>query len=166
MLPQTSFTSVEHPHEPINDLPVHRDTLRQVFLPVSESRHFTREDAGSVFSPGLLPADDRVPHPELIELERLKRTPLSRQEIKAKEDEMMEAEILSSAEKEARIRENKERRIHKIAPEGSRWEYRFQDIRVEDVGRNGRDPKGVGARYGIPHQDRKRGQIKIPRLVK
>ncbi|EEP78821.1 conserved hypothetical protein [Uncinocarpus reesii 1704] len=37
-------------HEPINDLPVHRLTEPQIFYPVSESRQFTRVDAGRVFS--------------------------------------------------------------------------------------------------------------------
>lgn len=38
------------PHESINDLPSHRLTDAQIFYPVSESRHFTRVDAGRVFS--------------------------------------------------------------------------------------------------------------------
>ncbi|KAI9929940.1 hypothetical protein MW887_011750 [Aspergillus wentii] len=38
------------PHESINDLPVHRLTDPQIFYPVSESRQFTRVDAGRVFS--------------------------------------------------------------------------------------------------------------------
>lgn len=37
-------------HENINDLPAHRLTDPQIFYPVSESRHFTRTDAGRVFS--------------------------------------------------------------------------------------------------------------------
>lgn len=40
----------EKPHESINDLPAHRLTDAQIFYPVSESRHFTRSDAGRVFS--------------------------------------------------------------------------------------------------------------------
>jgi len=49
-------TPLHHPprrqvaHESINDLPVHRLTDPQIFYPVSESRHFTRVDAGRVFS--------------------------------------------------------------------------------------------------------------------
>ncbi|KAL4888803.1 eukaryotic mitochondrial regulator protein-domain-containing protein [Aspergillus ambiguus] len=39
-----------NPHESINDLPVHRLTDPQIFYPVSESRQFTRTDAGRVFS--------------------------------------------------------------------------------------------------------------------
>ncbi|KAL4806174.1 eukaryotic mitochondrial regulator protein-domain-containing protein [Aspergillus unguis] len=40
----------QNPHESINDLPSHRLTETQIFYPVSESRHFTRVDAGRVFS--------------------------------------------------------------------------------------------------------------------
>ncbi|KAL4784659.1 eukaryotic mitochondrial regulator protein-domain-containing protein [Aspergillus varians] len=39
-----------NPHESINDLPAHRLTDAQIFYPVSESRQFTRVDAGRVFS--------------------------------------------------------------------------------------------------------------------
>ncbi|KAL4884173.1 eukaryotic mitochondrial regulator protein-domain-containing protein [Aspergillus karnatakaensis] len=40
----------KNPHESINDLPSHRLTDPQIFYPVSESRQFTRVDAGRVFS--------------------------------------------------------------------------------------------------------------------
>ncbi|KAL4943417.1 hypothetical protein BDV06DRAFT_189967 [Aspergillus oleicola] len=40
----------ENAHESINDLPAHRLTDAQIFYPVSESRQFTRVDAGRVFS--------------------------------------------------------------------------------------------------------------------
>jgi hypothetical protein len=36
---------------------------------------------------------------------------------------------------------------------------------VDAVGRDGRDHKGVGWRYGVPHQDRKKGVVKIPTKV-
>lgn len=49
--------------------------------------------------------------------------------------------------------------------ETPRWEFRFKDISVDSVGRDGRDRRGVGARYGIPPQDRKKGMIKIPTRV-
>ncbi|EEQ88831.1 hypothetical protein RJZ56_005072 [Blastomyces dermatitidis] len=59
------------PHESINDLPVHRLTEAQIFHPVSESRQFTRVDAGRVFSaaPALPHASANTPHntPEAIE---------------------------------------------------------------------------------------------------
>ncbi|KAI1922771.1 hypothetical protein LOZ65_003455 [Ophidiomyces ophidiicola] len=59
MIPTTPLGSTpgeQVAHEPINDLPVHRLTDPQIFYPVSESRSFTRVDAGRVFSaaPALL----------------------------------------------------------------------------------------------------------------
>ncbi|EAS31325.3 uncharacterized protein CIMG_06804 [Coccidioides immitis RS] len=53
MVPTTPLVKPPHKpvaHEPINDLPVHRLTEAQIFYPVSESRQFTRLDAGRVFS--------------------------------------------------------------------------------------------------------------------
>lgn len=52
-----------------------------------------------------------------------------------------------------------------VPREGGKWEFRFKDISVQDVGKDGRSRKGVGFRYGLPAQDRKRGQIKIPTRV-
>jgi len=48
---------------------------------------------------------------------------------------------------------------------GRRWDFVFQDISVDTVGQDGRSPKGVGWRYGFPHEDRKKGQVKIPTKV-
>lgn len=50
MVPTTPLTLPPTPHESINDLPVHRMTLPQLFYPTSESRQFNRADAGRVFS--------------------------------------------------------------------------------------------------------------------
>ncbi|EAW12787.1 mitochondrial 37S ribosomal protein mS45 [Aspergillus clavatus NRRL 1] len=61
MVPTTQLRSDmdARPHESINDLPVHRLTDPQIFYPVSESRQFTRMDAGRVFS-----AAPALPHEE------------------------------------------------------------------------------------------------------
>ena len=73
-------------------------------------------------------------------------------------------EMRDTQRKEAKERE--ERTMKKVVPSGrGRWEFWFRDISVESVGKGGRDSKGVGARYGLPAQDRKRGQIKIPKKV-
>ncbi len=61
-------------------------------------------------------------------------------------------------------RREKEARELKVV-EGRRWEFRFRDVSVEDAGKDGRGPRGVGWRYGMPHEDRKKGQIKIPTSV-
>ncbi len=74
-------------------------------------------------------------------------------------------ELEADKRKEAdRIRKVKEAQEVTRAVTG-RSVFRFQDIKVESVGADGRSRKGVGARYGIPHQDRKIGQIKIPTRV-
>ena len=63
-----------------------------------------------------------------------------------------------------KLREERERHTVKKVPT-SRWEFRFQDISAE-IGRNDeRDRRSIGARYGMPHEDRKKGQVKIPKKV-
>lgn len=164
MLPQTPYLPNDPQiHESINDLPVHRATELQVFHPVSESRHFTRRDAGKIFDRTLLPAEDRVPHTELVQIEKWRyegkvhgeRQTLIREMNEREENKKKEAERFRSA-KEAR-------EVTKVRT--GRSVFRFQDIKVESVGRDGRDKRGVGARYGMPHQDRKKGQVKIPTRV-
>ena len=164
MLPQTPY--IPHDpitHESINDLPVHRATELQVFHPVSESRQFTRRDAGKVFDRKLLPAEDRIPHPELVQLEKWRFEGLEREKRLAKQREANEAEQAKRKEFERTQRAKEAKEVTKA--ETGRSVFRFQDIRVESVGKDGRDRGGVGARYGIPHQDRKKGQIKIPTRV-
>lgn len=167
MLPSTPYSNTEapEPHEPINDLPVHNATRTQIFHPVAESRVFTRKDAGQVFSPGLLPADARVPHPELIELEKERLAGVPREERILRQRERMQLETLEAAERVRKKQQWEKMQVKKVTPPGGRWEFRFRDISVESVGPTGRDRRGVGARYGFPHEDRKRGQVKIPRRV-
>ena len=164
MLPQTPYAPNDPvPHESINDLPVHYATKKQIFHPVAESRHFSRSDAAQVFERGLLPAEDRIPHPELYDLEKWRREGvvpaerISRQREKNEED-------AKRREKLQRLKEEKERLTVKRI-ETPRWEFKFQDIDTEIVGKDERDHRGVGARYGMPHEDRKKGQIKIPKKV-
>ena len=57
-------------HKSISELPVSPLTHPQHFVPVSESRAFTRADAGAEF--GLPATDMMIPHPELIKEEREK----------------------------------------------------------------------------------------------
>lgn len=167
MLPQTPFIGGEHQaiHEAINDLPVHRATQTQLFYPVSESRQFTRRDAGRVFKRGLLPAEDRIPHPQLVELERMKIAG-DQEAYKIMEQKMVEEEKALQAQKE-KIKQRDERMVTKVHPGGTegRYEFRFRSVSVEQAGKAGRGRHGVGARYGLPAQDRKRGQIKIPTKV-
>jgi len=165
MLPKTLLAPPgERPnlHETINDLPVHRATGQQIWHPTSESRHFTREDAAKVFDEKLLPADARVPHPELAilhkeQIERL--SPQERQERAAARDAIAEKKRAAKAARQAK----KEAAIKKV--DTGRWEFHFTDVNVDAAGKTGRGHKGVGWRYGQPHDDRTRGKIKIPTSV-
>lgn len=171
MLPKTTYVHGRPtPHESINDLPTHPATLQQIFHPTSESRVFTREDAAKVFYPGLLPADKRIPHPELIELERERQEGLPREVRIERQRERTRREEEKRAEVEKKGKERDARTLKTILPadqggKGGRWEWHVRDISVQAVGKDGRAWTGVGWRYGVPHQDRKRGQIKIPTRV-
>jgi hypothetical protein len=166
MLPTTPLSprhAQQRTHEPINDLPVHPATRAQLFLPVSESRHFTREDAARAFHPSLLPTDKRIPHPEMVAKEQMRLAGLDALELE-------EWERVEKARKDqaARRREEAQRRVQQEKIRivgGRRWDFRFEDIKVEDVGRDGLSRKGVGWRYGAPPDDRKPGQVKIPTSV-
>ena len=52
----------------------------------------------------------------------------------------------------------------KVVPEAGRCEFRFWDVKVDAV-EGERDRRGVGSRYGVPSQDRKKGAVKIPTRV-
>jgi hypothetical protein len=149
-------------HESINDLPVHSRTTQQIFYPVPESRAFTRADAGKAFHPNLRPADERIPHPELIEIEKFKGSLNTPALAKFKLD-------LAKADQDEALRKvneerERERQTVKVYT-GARHDFKFQDISVESVGKTGRSRAGVGWRYGMPHEDRKPGQVKIPTSV-
>ncbi len=165
MLPQTPYIENDPmPHESINDLPVHRATLNQIFHPVSESRHFTRSDAAKVFQSDLLPAEDRVPHTELVELEKWRFEGIQKDQRVAMMREKNEKEAQAKRDMEARRREKEARETIKV--DNGRSIFKFQEVKVDErVGENGRGRAGVGARYGVPHSDRKKGQIKIPTRV-
>ena len=163
MLPTTALNS-KQPHESINDLPVHQSTTPQIFYPAAESRRFTRRDAGEAFQEGLRPADQRIPHPEMIEMAKHspedlpqnlnERRSLLRERFRDLDQKKMRSDRRDEIEKLERT---------KVVGMG-RWEYRFQDVTV-DQSTVGHSPKGIGKRYGVPNQDRKKGTIKIPRTV-
>lgn len=149
--------------ESVNDLPVHKATQQQIFWPAAESRQFTREDAAKVFADGLLPADKRVPHPEMIQRQKEFDAGIAPQERAALEAARSKAE---NEKKAAAL----QRRLKKEAAaiktvEGARWDFKFREIKVDDAGATGRDLKGTGWRYGAPLRDRIRGEIKIPTRV-
>ncbi|CAD0086536.1 unnamed protein product, partial [Aureobasidium mustum] len=170
MVPQTRFNRklLEDPkktisHESINDLPVHPYTRTQIFYPTSESRQFTRADAAKVFSPTLLPADERIPLSELIEIEKDAINNLPREERTARIRERTEKKMRAKEEKERKQREWEARNVKVVS--NQRWNFRFESISVEDAGKDGRSSRGVGWRYGNPHHDREKGEIKLPTSV-
>lgn len=74
----------------------------------------------------------------------------------------MEAEKAEKRKiEEARLAEI---RAQKVVPK-RRWDFVFRDVSVDAAGRDGRDHRGTGWRYGVPHQDRKKGVVKIPTKV-
>ena len=151
------------PHESINDLNVHNETKRQAFAPASESRQFTREDAAKAFDRDLLPADKRIPHPELIQIQKWHNEGYQKEELQKLQRQRIEEEAKERAERQQRKQKAEALMVKK--KETPRWEFRFRDVSVDSVGKTGRAPGGIGARYGVPHEDRKKGVIKIPTRV-
>lgn len=149
-------------HEPINDLIVHPATRQQLFVPVAESRHFTRVDAGKAFDNNLLPADARIPHPEMVLAERERESGLPFEERRRLAQERLETEQAKKREEEKK-KEEELRRL-RVVPQ-RRWDFVFQDVSVDKAGRDGKGAGAAGWRYGVPHQDRKRGIVKIPTKV-
>jgi len=166
MVPQAQLDDLQDPNrpfEPINEVPMHPYTMQQLFVPVSESRHFTREDAAKAFHDHLLPADERSFQKELIAAEREVVQGVPRGE--AMEKYKLEVQRLEE-EHARKMAERKQAEADRMMTiETGRAAYRIKDIKVEDRGHDGKSPRGVGWRYGAPHQDRKRGLVKIPTQV-
>ena len=76
-------------------------------------------------------------------------------------DQKLRAEKLQK-----RARRDQERML-KVAPENSKFEFRFQNVTFskETAGADGRGPKAPGMRYGVPNYDRQKGRVKIPTKV-
>lgn len=148
------------PFEPINEIYVHGLTMQQLFVPASESRHFTRADAAAAFHERMLPADARIPHKELVKhLRRVKDGQdegQSRAEFVEGAREAERADVLRDADKS-----EWEKRLTVSVPT-ERAEFRFKKMAVDDGGWDGRSRRGVGWRYGAPYEDRKKDQVKHP----
>ncbi|RDW62234.1 hypothetical protein BP6252_11667 [Coleophoma cylindrospora] len=165
MLPQTQWNSAPDArkwHEQINSLPVHEATTLQIFEPTSESRHFTREDAAKAFDENLLSTDERIPHPEMVAKEKDVLAGLPAELVAERASAREDAEIEAKQKQQDRIAK-KQAAIKKV--DTGRWQFRIQEVKVDDAGADGRGPRGTGWRYGTPLMDRKRGQIKIPTRV-
>lgn len=164
MLPQTPFIrDAPVPHEDINNLPVHGSTLKQTFHPTSESRQFTREDAGKVFDPDLLPADERIPHPDMITTATEARAGMVQGEREMRRAARWDAEMTARDDERVQREEARARRTINVAAQ--RWDFKITKVQADQTGSNERDPRGVGWRYGNPLPDRKKGQVWIPTKV-
>lgn len=137
--------------------------MKQLYWPTSESRHFTREDAAKAFHRKMLSADARVPHPELVQMERDLLEGKNPHEAKMRFIEAVKESEQRAAETRAREVQNQEQGTTRINTK--RFEFRFKAINAEDVGPDGRKITAVGARYGRPSYDRVKGAIKIPTSV-
>lgn len=166
MVPTTRLNpnQQDKPFEPINELHVHPYTMQQIFWPTSESRHFTREDAAKAFHPTLLSADKRIPHPELVQMEReIRQDRPPWDASKRFKEAVMESER-KAAEKQVAKTAWEEKSITRVKTD--RFEFRFKQFNSENVGFKGRARNAVGWRYGNPFDDRAKGhQIKIPTSV-
>jgi hypothetical protein len=153
MLPKTPYTGTRraHMHEAINEVPVHAHTQPQVFWPASESRAFTRFDAGNAFREGMMPAELRIRHPQMVEALQ-----------SADGGESALAKVREGVERAEGGRVARKRQV--LVVPGRKADWRVERVNVE-VGAAGRDGRGVGWRYGFPHEDRKKGQVKIPTSV-
>lgn len=162
MLPTHDYPDQDNPRplEPINEIHVHGYTMQQLFIPTSESRHFTREDAANAFHPTMLSPDNRMPHKELVNhlrrLESGQRWTTSRQTFVQEARQSERADVLRDASK----KEFEKRAIQTVPTERS--DFRFKKITADDVGPTGRWRRGVGWRYGAPYEDRKKDQVKHP----
>jgi hypothetical protein len=94
----------------------------------------------------LQPADVRIPHPHMIGLER---------------------DRIENPNERQRAQDRREASQQTVSPAESRFDYRIQEATFtkETTGANGRAPWAVGRRYGVPHNDRTRGTVKIPTRV-
>ena len=154
--------SQNQPLEDINEVHIHPRTMQQIFWPAPESQRFTREHAARVFK-GVLPLDKRVQIPELIQLEKDIRSGIAPYEAAKNFKSTVrqsETETANKAQEAARAAEKAVKRVRT-----ERFDMRFQDFDAAQVGKDGRLRGAIGARYGVPHYDRAKGQVKIPTSV-
>ncbi|KAG0638207.1 eukaryotic mitochondrial regulator protein-domain-containing protein [Tuber brumale] len=133
--------------ENVQELPIHSLAGRQAFVQTSESREFTRADAGKEF--GLPAADVMVPHPDLVTLakERFEDVPLLKRTARQEERDR-----LNKSRREAEKERSDEKKRKKKVLEVGRWKWCLTEA---ETGK-------VGFRYGFPLPDRKKGHVKIP----
>ncbi|EKV12604.1 Ribosomal protein S35, mitochondrial [Penicillium digitatum] len=116
----------------------------------------------------LQPADVRIPHPHLVALERDRlANPNERRAVSDLQSKRLQRQDAIEKERRERIQARREKKLTVVSPEDSRFDYRIKDTiyTLETTGADGRGYKAVGRRYGVPHRDRTRGEVKIPTRV-
>ncbi|KAK0612358.1 eukaryotic mitochondrial regulator protein-domain-containing protein [Bombardia bombarda] len=160
MVPQHSLSEREQPFEPVNDVHVHSYTQQQLFWPASESREFTRKDAAEAFGEHILPPDEKMRIPELMQLEKDINAGVEKHEAyKSFLDATRESELQIANRERTRLMKEE---ANKTRVDSGRFEFRFERFNADNVGKNGRARKAVGWRYGVPFSDRRRAEVKIP----
>jgi hypothetical protein len=146
--------------EPINEIHVHAATMQQLFVPVPESREFTRKDAAKAFGDHVLTPEEKLQIPELVGLQKDLASGADPSQAKTKFYNEVAKNEAAFAER-MKLKQQKEDKKKQQVDVG-RFEYRFENVNVDAVGHNGRGRAAVGHRYGVPFDDRKKGAIKIP----
>lgn len=116
----------------------------------------------------LLPADARIPHPHMIDYYKDAEDPTLKQnstERSRRHNARMQLDEVERKLAEERRKEREDRRTIRV--ETPRWDVLVKEVRAtrEGTGLDGRGTKSPGVRYGVPSQDRKRGQHKLPTKV-
>ncbi|RAL14265.1 mitochondrial 37S ribosomal protein mS45 [Aspergillus homomorphus CBS 101889] len=157
---------------------LHRDAARMAAEPDETIRRITQGDFRQIETVGkgedeqqvLLPADARIPHPHLIanDRNRISHGMTEPGLVRTKYYKRLDQEMEVDQKRKERAQQRRERTIHKVQPENSRFEFRFRDavVSAQTTGANGRGSQAPGHRYGVPSYDRKKGQVKIPTRVK
>ena len=113
------------------------------------------------------PADSRIPHPHLIAYEKDKIDPeLERREVERRYLERLAEEETRRKQASERAAQDEESKRTKI--DMGRWQFVVTEVMAtrNGTGLDGRGSKSPGFRYGVPSQERKKGQIKIPTEVR
>lgn len=116
--------------------------------------------------PILKPADSRIPHPHLIPYEKERmdnnHNPQQLQTRYLERLEKDERKMQEAKKVRARLEEKNKTRI-----DTGRWQFVFTDVAAtrQGTGLDGRGTRSPGFRYGVPSQERKKGQVKIPTSV-
>ncbi|KAJ9484273.1 hypothetical protein VN97_g9101 [Penicillium thymicola] len=116
----------------------------------------------------LQPADVRIPHPHMVALERDRlANPNEWRAVADLQSKRLERQDAIEKERRERIQARREKKLTVVSPEDSRFDYRIKDTiyTSETTGTDGRGSKATGRRYGVPHRDRTRGEVKIPTRV-